>query len=453
MAAPNIPRPPTRRSDAWLVLGVILVALMVLGAAWVVTTLPREPEEQIIPEDVEWPKDADGDRYPDGEDAFPNNPNEWADQNRNGIGDNSENNSTDSDDDGYNDLVDLNDSMDVGILIELKSAKVIDEVDLLTGIAEIYFDIKINDRQEARIDDVGYPYIFDVGPYRYIGKSLRFNVDDNRRYTKISIGMEEEDYTSQDDQVDLDGVNLGDKSLDIMFDMVNGTWYGDDAQGLTDGSKDGSGSSDDDDGVLNYDITVVPISGLKTYYWSYDGDEYSMQLRLSAKEYYQLKYSQVERWPSTYDDARAFVTVDDPAVTEVASQLDGLAVNLGFTPLEKANFLLSFVQSIDYSFDNVSAGANEYWRFPLETLYDQTGDCEDTSILYASIMEATGYDAILLLLPGHMAVGLSCPGADGGHYHFESVDYFYCETTGPGWVVGEVPPEMRQVEVDPIQVP
>jgi hypothetical protein len=453
MAAPNAPRPPTRKNDAWLVLGVILVALMVLGAAWVVTRLPREPDEQITPENVEWPRDTDGDRYPDVEDAFPNNPNEWADHNQNGIGDNSENNSTDFDDDGYNDLVDLNDSMDLGILIELKSAKVVDEVDLLTGIAEIYFDIKINDRQEAHIDDVGYPYIFDVGSYYYIGKSLRFNVDDNHRYTKISIGMEEEDYTSQDDQVDLDGVNLGDKSLDIMFDMVNGTWYGDDAQGLANGSKDGSGSSDDDDGMLNYDITVVPISGLKTYYWSYDGDEYSMQLSLSAKDYYQLKYSQVDRWPSTYDDARVFVTVDDPAVTEAASQLDGLAVSLGLTPLEEANFLLSFVQSIDYSFDNVSAGANEYWRFPLETLYDQTGDCEDTSILYASIMEATGYDAILLLLPGHMAVGLSCPGADGGHYHFESVDYFYCETTGSGWVVGEVPPEMRQVEVDPIQVP
>lgn len=452
MAVPYTPRPPKHNNDAWLVLGVIFVALLVIGAAWVVLSLPKEPED-VIPPNAEWPKDTDGDRYPDAEDAFPTDPDEWTDTNQNDIGDNSETYLGDADDDGYNDLVDLKDGMDAGILIELKSAKVVDDVDLLTGLAEVYFNIKINDRQEARIDDAGYPYIFEVGSFHYLGKSLRFNVDDNRRYTKISIAMMDEDFTSQDDLIDLDGMNLGDRTLDIMFDLVNGTWYGDDMQGLADGSVDGTSSTDDDDGALSYNITVVSISGLKTYFWSYGGDDYEMQLNLSAKEYYQLKYSEVERWPATYDEARAFVTVDDPAVVEVASELNGIANAQGLSPLERANFALSFVQGIDYSFDNVSAGANEYWRFPLETLYDQTGDCEDSSILYASIMEAMGYDAILLLLPGHMAVGLSCQGAIGGHYHFESIDYFYCETTGPGWEIGEVPPEMLQADVDPIQVP
>ncbi len=432
----------------------MVVAAIVVGAAWIVAALPREeePQQEILP-NVAWPKDTDGDRYPDSEDAFPDDPNEWADINRNGIGDNSDLNSTDADNDGYNDLVDLKDGMDAGILIELKSTKIVDEVDYLTGMAEIYFNIKINDRQEARIDDAGYPYILDIGQYYYIGKSLRFNIDDNRRYDKISIELVEEDYTSNDDLVDLDGVNLGDRTLDIMLDIVNGTWYGDDTSGLADGSLDGSQSTDDDDGALSYNITVVPISGLKNYYWSFEGNDYSMQLNLSARDYYELKYSQVERWPSTYDEARGFVTVGDPSVAGAASELDALASAIGLSDLERANFVLSFVQSIDYSFDNVSAGANEYWRFPLETLYDQTGDCEDTSILYASIMEAMGVDAVLLLLPGQMAVGISCPGATGGHYYFESTDYYYCETTGPGWVVGEVPSEMRNAEVDLVQVP
>ena len=69
------------------------------------------------------------------------------------------------------------------------------------------------------------------------------------------------------------------------------------------------------------------------------------------------------------------------------------------------------------------------------------------------IMEAMGNDAILLLLPGHMATGLSCPGASGSYYSFESKSYYYCESTGPGWEIGDVPPEMRNVEVDYIQVP
>jgi hypothetical protein len=452
MAATYTPRPPASGGSAWLVLGVILVAVLVIGAAWVVTWLPKEPDD-VVPPNAEWPKDTDGDRYPDFEDAFPADPEEWADLNQNGIGDNSDDNDTDEDEDGYNDLVDLKDNVDAGILIELKSSKAIDDVDLVTGLAEVYFDVRINERQEARIDDLGYPYIIEVGSFYYMGKSLRFNVDDNRRYTKISIAMWDEDYSSQDDLVDIDGVNLADKTLDIMYDLVNGTWYGDDTDGLADGSSDGSASTDDDDGALSYNITAISISSLKTYAWSFNEDDYQMQISLSARQYYELKYSDVERWPWTYDEARKFVTVEDPSVIEVAMQLEEIADAQGFSELEEANFVLSFVQSIDYSFDNVSAGTNEYWRFPLETLYDQTGDCEDTSILYASIIEVMGFDAILMLLPGHMAVGLSCPGAGGGHYSFDSVEYYYCETTGPGWEVGDVPPEMWGAEMDPVQVP
>ena len=443
---------PPPKSNTGLIVAAILVVSVVVIAAFLVMFFPKLPE-QNLPAIVACPTDTDRDRYPDSMDAFPNDPREWADANHNGIGDNSESYAQDNDSDGFNDLVDLQDGFDAGILIELKTAKIIDQVDFLTGMGDVYFTINVNGRQEARIDDSGYPYTFQVGTTYSIEKSLRFNVDDNSRFTKISISMIDEDFFSKSDAIDIDEVNLADKTLDIMFDMVNGTWYGDNVNGHADGSLDGTQSYDDDDGALGYDIKVFPISGLKTFAWSYGGDNYEMQLNLSAKQYYQYKYSGVDRSPDYYDEAKAFVTVNDPAVVEVASELASMASAKGLSQIERANFVLSFVQSIDYSYDNVSAGQNEYWRFPLETLYDQTGDCEDTSILYASIMEAMGNDAIILLLPGHMATGLSCPGASGGHYSFESKSYYYCESTGPGWEVGDIPPEMRNVEVDFIQVP
>ena len=449
---PGSPYTPPRKSNTGQIIAAILIVIIIIIAAYVVTTLPKKPG-QNLPDIVAWPTDTDGDRYPDSMDAFPNNPKEWADANHNGIGDNSESYAQDNDSDGFNDLVDLQDGYDASILIELKTAKIIDQVDFLTGRGDVYFTISVNGRQEARIDDSGYPYIFRVGTTYNIDKSLRFNVDDNSRFTKISISMIDEDFFSKSDLIDIDGVNLADKTLDIMFDVVNGTWYGDNVNGLADGSLDGTQSSDDDDGVFGYDVNVVPISGLKTYAWIYGSDGYDMQLNLSAKQYYQYKYNGVDRSPEYYDEARGFVTVNDPAVVEVAGKLASIASARGFSQIERANFVLSFVQSIDYSYDNVSAGQNEYWRYPLETLYDQTGDCEDTSILYAAIMEAMGNDAILLLLPGHMATGLSCPGASGSYYSFESKSYYYCESTGPGWEIGDVPPEMRNVEVDYIQVP
>ncbi|MGB2983141.1 MAG: transglutaminase domain-containing protein, partial [Candidatus Bipolaricaulia bacterium] len=54
---------------------------------------------------------------------------------------------------------------------------------------------------------------------------------------------------------------------------------------------------------------------------------------------------------------------------------------------------LAFVQAgINYELD--PAGF-EYPRYPAETLVDQAGDCEDTAILYASIVRTLGVGALI----------------------------------------------------------
>ena len=454
--------PPPRKRHTGLIILAILIVVMIVVAAYVITTLPKDNEEVL--DSLAWYADTDGDRYPDtgiAGDAFPNNSSEWADANRNGIGDNSETHSSDNDSDGWNDLVDLRDDIDVGLRVDLTSLTIVDEVDLLTGLGNVYFNIDVNGKRAARIDDGGYPYMLSMSTSHNIGKSLRFNIDDNCRYTEIAISMVDEDFASGDDLIDIDGLNAATKTLNIMYDLLNETWYGDNANGVADGSLDGTGSSDDDDGILIYDISIVQISGLKTFSWEYDGDDYELSVNIDAKDYYNYKYSDTERWPEYVSQAVVFVTVDDSPsgqlVQEVADELADMASNNGFSRLERANFVLAFVQSIDYSYDNVSIGADEYWRFPLETLYDETGDCEDTSILYASIMESMDEDAVLLLLPGHMAAAINVPGASGDRIYRvsgSSTNYYYCETTGPGWEVGDVPPEMRGFDADlVIQVP
>ncbi len=137
----------------------------------------------------------------------------------------------------------------------------------------------------------------------------------------------------------------------------------------------------------------------------------------------------------------AFVTSSDPIVVDIANKLRQMATARGFDDLETVGLALAFVQGcIHYSWDNVSAGQEEYWRYSVETLYGETGDCEDDSILLASVLEAMHYDSVLFLFWEHMAVGVDVPGASGDHYDYESVEYFYCETTAMGWTVGEEPP-------------
>ena len=52
----------------------------------------------------EYRHDSDFDGVPNDEDAFPNNMNEWNDNDKDGIGDNED---TDDDNDGYNDTEDI----------------------------------------------------------------------------------------------------------------------------------------------------------------------------------------------------------------------------------------------------------------------------------------------------------------------------------------------------------
>lgn len=99
----------------------------------------------------------------------------------------------------------------------------------------------------------------------------------------------------------------------------------------------------------------------------------------------------------------------------------------GHTTQEYADYILSFVQCCFAYPDQIVMGADgeyrvgtggsgdlflngtdEYWSYPLETLYSGYGDCEDTSFLAAALLSAAGYTAGVAILPNHMVavVGL-----------------------------------------------
>ena len=50
------------------------------------------------------------------------------------------------------------------------------------------------------------------------------------------------------------------------------------------------------------------------------------------------------------------------------------------------------------------------------------------------------YYVVLINPPGHMAVGIGI-GASGTYWKLDGVKFFYLETTGEGWGIGEMPPE------------
>lgn len=131
----------------------------------------------------------------------------------------------------------------------------------------------------------------------------------------------------------------------------------------------------------------------------------------------------------------------------VAERLQEASSQEGFDSYDEVSFVLAFIQSLPYTSDSVTSGHDEYPRFPLETLVDNGGDCEDTAILFATLTLIMGYGTVYISPPEHYAVGiLGEEGLPGYYFIFEDGHYYYCETTGDGWAIGDIPPEYQDVE-------
>jgi len=257
-------------------------------------------DEDAFPYDSsEW-KDSDNDGVGDNSDEFPNNPSEWSDSDNDGYGDNSDdfpydatehldsdddgvgdnsdefpydpdetkdsdndgtgdNADPDDDNDGYYDYEDFLPYKDAKIHIDLIQFIVRDEVDMWPGDsskAQVYFEIYVDSNKIRRAPDEGHIWEVDIGELRSINWDYTYNVPDNVLTHEVSIRMYDSDQGLGDDQLDIDGHDST-KGCTVSYDIVTETWSGDDSDGTTDGSNDGTQSSDDDDAYLEYDITTV----------------------------------------------------------------------------------------------------------------------------------------------------------------------------------------------------
>ena len=149
----------------------------------------------------------------------------------------------------------------------------------------------------------------------------------------------------------------------------------------------------------------------KTFDWSYGGKDYSITLGIRYSDYYTYKTDDIIRSQGTTEHDKMFVTSDDKYVKQIAEYISGATV--GLDKAEVVNVLLRFTQTIPYMYDSESVGQEEYWKYPLETLYDGNGDCEDTSILFCAVGKSMGYDTALMLFSGHATGAISI--ADMGY--------------------------------------
>ena len=186
---------------------------------------------------------------------------------------------------------------------------------------------------------------------------------------------------------------------------------------------------------------------------------FTVDLLISSARYNEYRERERELNVRRYD---TYVTAPTPEVEVLAGKLLRLGRQRGFRSYDQASNTLAFTQQcIRYTADRSPETGEpvEYPKYPIESLMEEAGDCEDQAILTAALLKRMGYDVALLIFPGHVAVGVA--GAEGlpGAYVTDpatGIRYFYAETTTDGWLLGELPKELEpylakgQFEIVPV---
>jgi len=177
------------------------------------------------------------------------------------------------------------------------------------------------------------------------------------------------------------------------------------------------------------------------YSWTYRGEwSWEMDIPVSLYDYYR----ELSRPPTKNYSIYVTHPLEDPYIDMLVEKIRRAVEQEGFSEYQTVEFAAAFVQSLPYTVDSVTTTYDNYPRYPLETLVDNGGDCEDTSILLASIIDKMGYAAVLIVLPNHVGVGVK--GGEnvyGTRWDYKGDKYYYIETTGENWGIGDLPEEYK----------
>ncbi|RLF50905.1 MAG: hypothetical protein DRN24_05805 [Thermoplasmata archaeon] len=416
--------------------------------------------DDAFPYDPAASKDTDGDGYPDcwnenkdqsdsttipplELDEFPSDPKAHKD----------------TDHDGVADYYDINDFVNLSIDITIEKFKVTGWVDLLWR-AQVYFIITINGEEVKKFNNNGRHWKTWVNVEQKVDATFHYDIPDNttKKKTIIQIAMYDYDLLGKDDLIDITP-ERGGKVISLSFDNIKDTVsYNPVSKGKQ--------------GVLWYNISYPEEQKpqqdyTRVYHWIFHNKNWSFSIDIPTRIYDTYKnkkdYSyKGNRMPQKYGTKAmaSFVTPDDGIVKTVADKLESMAKNNGFDTVTTINFILRFVQwNVHYADDDKTEGCIEYWRYPVETLVDKQGDCEDSAVLFASIIKTLGFDTTLFLYTldegedkpvGHLAVGIHLQGNYGGYVEDKNgKKYFYCETAiDPPDVLnlGAIPQEFKGEE-------
>lgn len=178
--------------------------------------------------------------------------------------------------------------------------------------------------------------------------------------------------------------------------------------------------------------------------FEFQSNSYTARMQINSKEYnrYSKQMASKPR-PTNLDTRLKLAQKGSKIIAPLIVSLRAASPNQDAETLAK--FALAFVQSLPYKFDVLTTPYDDAWRAPLQTLVDREIDCEDSSILYSSILSGLGIQNALVLVPSHMFTAVT-GNFSGIFLPYKGKKYYVAETTGLGWKIGEAPNNYKNIQ-------
>lgn len=139
-------------------------------------------------------------------------------------------------------------------------------------------------------------------------------------------------------------------------------------------------------------------------------------------------------------------------VHQVLRYIDQQARETELSELERMQFILDFVQepNIQYEYDDKCPEIGcprDYARYPDETMFDGRGDCDCKAMLAAILFREAGHKTAYITTMTHAAIAVAFKDkaasdlvgmASQSLVTKDGYLYFFCETTGDGFKIGDL---------------
>jgi hypothetical protein len=186
---------------------------------------------------------------------------------------------------------------------------------------------------------------------------------------------------------------------------------------------------------------IVPQTGISgtvkaRFRFSFEEEQIRLNLKIpgnvleGAKQANKYAVSVAGNEDSDWREKYNLAFIEDPAQKPILDELHQTLLQIAkekkLDSDRTAELLTAFVQQIEYD-DTKSDSA----RFPVETLAEKTGDCDDKSRLLVALLIRSGFNVATFYFSSkkHMAVGIKSNGLE-----YRRTGYSYIETTSPSLI-------------------